>query len=182
MRRACPDIRVVETGVALAQLGNVELGEIVISCGLAGGLRRDLPSGTVVIPRTIRRPNGEVFNCDVRLAHALERAARSLGIEPVLDALLTADRIVNGAARGEWAARGYAGVDMETGRVVAPRIAAVRVLLDTPQRELSTDWLRPRRAMLKPWNWPQALWLARVAPHAAQLAARIVAAAGFSAT
>ena len=96
-------------------------------------------------------------------------------MEPIFDALLTSATIVNGAARLEWAARGYGAVDMETGLLAAARVAAVRVILDTPQRELSTDWVNPIRAMLKPANWPQAVWLAREAPRAAQLAARVVA-------
>jgi hypothetical protein len=51
----------------------------------------------------------------------------------------------------------------------------VRVVLDTPQRELSRDWEHPLQAMLKPWNWAQALWLAREAPRGARLVARVVA-------
>ena len=74
-------------------------------------------------------------------------------------------------------ASGYAGVDMETGLLDAPRIAAVRVILDTPQHELSPDWLRPARALRNPRNWPQALWLARDAPRCARRAAEVVAAA-----
>ena len=72
------------------------------------------------------------MRCDDELVEALTQGARSLGIEPVFDPLLTADSIVNGAARETWAAQGYAGVDMETGRIAASRVAAVRVVLDTP--------------------------------------------------
>jgi nucleoside phosphorylase len=181
VRRAAADVRVIETGVALARANPADLGERVVSCGLAGGLRADLASGTVLVPRTVRRPNGETLQCDAELVDALLESARRLGIEPVTDALLTSERIVNGAARAQWAARGYAGVDMETGRIIAPHIAAVRVILDTPLRELSSDWLNPGRALRDPRNWPQALWLARAAPNAARLAARIVAGADFGA-
>lgn len=100
-----------------------------------------------------------------------------LGIEPIFDPLLTSAEIVNGGARVRWAARGYAGVDMETGLLDAPHVAAVRVVLDTPQRELSADWTTPLIAILKPWNWSQALWMAREAPRAAALAARVAAGA-----
>lgn len=181
VRRACPDVRVLETGVALARASHADLGDCVVSCGLAGGLREDLPTGTVLIPRTVRRPDGELTACDAELVDALLESARSLRIEPVTDPLLTSERIVNGAERAEWATRGYAGVDMETGLIVAPRLAAVRVILDTPQRELSSEWLNPRRALRNPRNWRQALWLARAAPSAARLAARIVAGANFGA-
>jgi nucleoside phosphorylase len=179
VRRAAPDIRVIESGVALARANPADLGERVVSCGLAGGLRADLASGTVLIPREVRRPNGETLQCDEELVNALLESARRLQIEPVTDPLLTSERIVNGAERARWAALGYAGVDMETGRIAAPRLAAVRVILDTPQRELSHDWLSPGRALRNPRNWPQALWLARAAPSAARLAARIVAGAKF---
>jgi hypothetical protein len=129
-----------------------------------------------LIPREVRRPNGSVLRCDRELVEALARGARSLGIEPVFDALLTADSIVNGPAREMWAGQGYAGVDMETGRIAASRVAAVRVVLDTPHRELSAEWRTPLQAILKPRNWAQALWLAREAPRAARLAASVLAA------
>jgi hypothetical protein len=174
LRRELPHASIVKTGVGLANLRE-PLGEIVVSCGLAGGLREDLPTGTVLIPREVRRPDGGVFTCDPGLVEAFAHGARALGIEPIFDPLLTSDTIVTGAARGEWAARGYAAVDMETGRIEAARVAAVRVVLDTPEHELSRDWQHPVRALLKPWNWSQALWLAREAPRAARLAARVVA-------
>ncbi|MBV8531311.1 MAG: hypothetical protein JO104_08325 [Candidatus Eremiobacteraeota bacterium] len=176
LRRAVPGARIVRTGVALAGLAE-NLGGVVVSCGLAGGLRTDLPTGTVLIPRHVRRPDGEMVACDTELVEAFAASARRLGIEPLFDPLLTADTIVNGVARARWALQGYAGVDMETGRVNAARIAAVRVVLDTPQRELSGDWRVPLLAMLKPRNWPQALWLSREAPRAALLVARVVAGA-----
>jgi hypothetical protein len=179
VRRACPGVRVVETGIALARASQADFGECVVSCGLAGGLREDLASGTVLIPREVRRPNCETLQCDRELVEALLESARHLRIEPVTDPLLTSECIVNGPGRAQWAARGYAGVDMETGLIVAPRVAAVRVILDTPLRELSSEWLNPDRALRDPRNWPQALWLARAAPSAARLAARIVAGANF---
>jgi len=173
VRRERPNAAVVEGGIALSKLREPLRGTVVV-CGVAGGLRGDLPTGTVLVPRRVRRPDGSEFECDAKLVAAFAASARGLGVEPVFDSLLTAETIVNGAARLEWAARGYAGVDMETGLIQAPRVAAVRVVLDTPQHELSTDWVNPMRAILKPSNWSQALWLAREAPRAARLAARVV--------
>ena len=79
--------------------------------------------------------------------------------------------------REAWASVGFAGVDMETGLIDAPRIAAVRVVLDTPQRELSAEWVEPLRALRSPRNWPQLFWFARNAPRFARRAAQVVAAA-----
>jgi nucleoside phosphorylase len=169
-------VRVVETGVALRKRSH-DLGDVVISCGLAGGLHSHLASGTILIPHEVRRPDGTTLACDAQLVAALIAGARSLGREPVTDLLLTAETIVRGESRAHWSKRGHAGADMETGLLRAARVAAVRVVLDTPGRELSADWLDPLRAMLKPQNWVEALWLAREAPRYARLAARVVAAA-----
>ena len=174
LRRELPGGAIVKTGVALGDL-RAPLGDTVLSCGLAGGLRADLPTGTLLLPREVRRPDGRTLHCDADLLEALAAAARALGLEPVFAPLLTAERIVHGTARTRWAGEGYAAVDMETGRLDARRVAAVRVVLDTPAHELSRDWERPLAAMLKPWNWPQAMWLAREAPRAARLAARVAA-------
>jgi hypothetical protein len=176
LRRELPQARVIQTGIALER-NRASLGSIVVSCGLAGGLRDDLPTGTLLIPREVRRPSGETLHCDAQLVGLLTARARTLGVEPVFDPLLTSTEIVNGETRAQWAVRGYAAVDMETGLVDAPRVAAVRVILDTPLRELSADWRTPLIAILKPWNWSQALWMAREAPVAAALAARVAAAA-----
>jgi hypothetical protein len=175
LQRALPHARVVQTGIALADLKE-PLGDAVVSCGLAGGLRRRLPAGTVVIPREVRRPDGSVLYCDQELTEALIAAARRLHLEPIVEPLLTSESIVNGPERERWAALGYAAVDMETGHLRAARVAAVRVILDTPENELSGDWVNPLRAMLRPRNWPQAFWLARTAPRAAALSASVVAA------
>jgi hypothetical protein len=177
VRREVRGVQVLETGVALARFPARLLSDTVVSCGLAGGLRRDVPAGTVLIPRSVRRPNGEVLECDPDLVQALAVGARSLGYEPLLDPMMTSATIVRGADRQSWANRGYASVDMETGLLYAPRVAAVRVVLDTPLRELSADWLRPVTAILQPRNWSEAFWLARAAPEYALVAASVLNAA-----
>lgn len=176
LRREMPGARIVQGGIALQRVRD-GFGDVVVVCGVAGGLRADLPTGTLLVPREVRRPDGSLFRCDTELVERITERARLLGIEPIFDPLLTAESIVCGSARSDWAARGYAGVDMETGLIVAPRVAAVRVVLDTPTHELSQDWATPLMAMLKPWNWPQAAWLAREAPRSAALAARVAAGA-----
>jgi hypothetical protein len=176
-RRELRTTRVIEAGIALrddASLQTNTENQSIISCGLAGGLRPDLPTGTAVIPREVRRPDGTTLHCDPDLVEQLLAAARRLGLEPITDPLLTAATVVVGAERDRWAREGYAAADMETG-LLAGRVAAVRVILDTPLHELSAEWLNPALALLKPWNWPQALWLGREAPRCARLAARIIA-------
>ncbi|MDE2572898.1 MAG: hypothetical protein KGM44_10320 [bacterium] len=175
-RRAAPGVRVVEGGMALNRRRAAQgLGNCVISCGLAGGLRSDLATGAVIIPDRVLRPDGEMLICDAALAAALEEAARRLGLQPLRAPLLTGAMLVTGDNRRIWAERGYAAADLETGRIVAKRIAAVRVILDTPQCEISARWLRPVRAMLDPRALRQLPWLAREAPRCARTAALVLA-------
>ena len=176
LRREVPTAHLIECGIALSKATG-DLGETVVSFGVAGGLRPDVPTGTLLLPKEVRRPDGRTFRCDEELVDAFAQSARALGIEPLFDPLLTAATIVAGPERAQWAAQGYAGVDMETGLLTARRVAAVRVVLDTPQREISKDWQTPLLAILKPWNWPQAAWLAREAPRAAAVGARVIAGA-----
>jgi hypothetical protein len=166
--------RVVQSGIALRGLRG-DPGPIAISCGLAGGLRDDLPTGTVLIPREVRRPDGTMLTCDPELFASLVRAARAAGCEPVDAPLLTAARIVRGPERMRWAQQGYAGADMETGLLQAPRVACVRVILDTPVHEFSAAWENPAMVIFRPDAWFDIPFLARVAPRCAALAARIVA-------
>jgi hypothetical protein len=175
-RRELPGVAILESGVALKR-GTNPAGAILISCGLAGGLDAGRPTGTIVIPREVRRPDGNTLRCDPEFVEALIGAARRIGHEPCTGPIVTSGTIVTGSERARWAAAGYAAADMETGLLAGTRIAAVRVILDTPRNELSADWLHPATAMLKPWNWPQAMWLAREAPRCSRLAARVIGAA-----
>jgi nucleoside phosphorylase len=176
-RRALPGVTVVEGGIALAKISAAlqTQSAAVISCGIAGGLHRDLPTGTVVIPREVLRPDGTTLHCDDELVERLIRGAGALGIEALTHPMVTTPAIVAKGEREYWSNRGYAAVDMETGLLRAQRVAAVRVILDTPQHELSKDWARPASAALKPWNWPQLVWLVREGPRCASLAARVIA-------
>ncbi len=175
LRTAAPGVRIVECGIAFARRSPDSLGTTVISCGLAGGLRRDLPSGTVVVADRVRRTDGTSLTCDRALVLQLTVAARKLGHEPVVAPIVTTGTLVTGAERERWASEGYAAADMESGLVVAPRVGVVRVILDTPQRELSPAWAHPSSALLNPLLWPQAMQLARNAPRCAAIAAAVVA-------
>jgi hypothetical protein len=178
--RLVPQLRLVRAGIGLSTLDRVQLTtRVVLSVGLAGGLTGDLVSGTVVIPAQVAREDGVLVSCDHEWSAALERASRRLGYPTSTASLLSADALVTHAGRGLWAARGFAAVDMETAVLagMVPRVAAVRVVLDTPTREISPAWERPRRAALDPRNWSEGAWLARAAPRFSKRAALVVAAA-----
>ena len=168
---APPHTRVVESGIALSK--RAQFDGLVISCGLAGGLRADLPTRTVLIPTRVGRPDGTYVECDAQAVRALAEAAEQLGYRPVREPLVTAPTLVHGAERAVWAQRGYAGVDMETGLLRAPRIACVRVILDTPQREISPAWLRPLSALLQPRAWGDLPFLVREGPRCSAMAAAV---------
>jgi hypothetical protein len=170
-------LKVVVSGIALTKVRPDEFGDVVVSCGVAGGLRADVPTGSVVIPENIGVAGAPTTACDVRLTETLVAAARRLGHEPLRGALLTSAALISGETRSAWARAGYVAADMETGFIRARRIAAVRVVLDTPRRELSGAWLRPQSVILRPSLWGQGLWLARNAPRCASIAAEIAAAA-----
>ncbi|HEV2262211.1 MAG TPA: hypothetical protein VGR69_08005 [Candidatus Rubrimentiphilum sp.] len=167
---------IITAGVALKHLRR-RFDGAVISCGLAGGLRAEVPTGTVLVPRSIRRPDGSVFACDPDLFGMLWLGAKRLGVEPIDAPLLTHTEIVRGDNRAEWARQGYAGADMESGLLIAPRIACVRVVLDTPESELSAAWEDPSRALLSWRAWLDLPFFLREAPRCAALAANVVASA-----
>jgi hypothetical protein len=176
VRRAVGAARVVRAGVALSRL-RAPLEGAVVTCGLAGALRPGLGTGTVVVPWSVLRADGSVLACDPELAAALASAALSLGLPLEQAPLASGDELIVGEARWRWARRGCAAADMETGLLTAERVAAVRVVLDTPERELAAAWRRPTQALLSPAAWRELPWLAREAPRCARLAAGVLAAA-----
>jgi 4-hydroxy-3-methylbut-2-en-1-yl diphosphate reductase len=178
VRRALPGARVVRVGVGLSRLGrDGRLGGAVVACGLAGALAPDLDTGAVLVPDRVLRPDGSDRACDAELVAALVAGARRLGLEPDRRPLLTTPGLAVGTARARLAATGCAGVDMETALLDTGRLATVRVVLDTPERELSAAWRRPATALLRPSAWAELPWLAREGPRCARLAAAVLAAA-----
>ncbi len=168
-----PTVRVVQAGIAMNR-STARIDGIAISCGLAGGLRPDLPTGTVLIPRTVRRPGGTTISCDPQVVDALMHASRAVGCEPVDAPLLGSANLIFGSQREVWAAQGYAGADMESGLIAADRIACVRVILDTPSRELSPAWEKPASVLFQPRAWLDLPFLSREGPRCAALAASVV--------
>jgi hypothetical protein len=176
-RRTIRGVRIIAAGIRLGRLRSGAFDGAVITCGLAGSVDPGVRPGTVVIPRRVLRPDGRWTDCDPALVDALVGAARRCGWLPECRPLGTASEFVRGAARGAWAARGCAAVDMETGMIDAPRLASVRVVLDTPCRELGPAWQRPASVLARPRAWGEAMWLLGAAPRYARRAATVVAAA-----
>jgi hypothetical protein len=150
-----------------------------VSCGLAGALSESLTPGTIVVPEWVGLPSGDRVRCHPPLVEALVAASRMLGREPVTAPLITTSWLVTGRERQDWSAKGFVAADMETGLLLNWHScgAAVRVVLDSPQRDLSATWERPWRALLEPLLWPQAFWIGLTAPTYALRAAAVVRAA-----
>jgi hypothetical protein len=167
-------VEVLRAGIALRERAD-RIDGIAISCGVAGALVSGLPTGTVLVPQRAATMDGVVRACDTAMSERLRAAAHELGCEPVDADLLTSATLVRGAERSRWAARGYAAVDMETALIDADAIACVRVVLDTPEHEISAAWLSPVRAALTPAAWRDLPFLLREAPRCAALAAAVIA-------
>ena len=97
-----------------------------ITCGLAGGLRSDLPPGTVVVAGSVAMEDGEPVACDPDWVAALVAGARACGHEPVVGPVLTARRLVLGDARDAWAGKGFVAAEMETALLVPTGQAGAR--------------------------------------------------------
>jgi len=177
VRRRAPEVPVQQAGIGLRGWHGSITTPVVASVGLAGGLRRDLPPGTVVIATEVALEDAAPTRCDADWVAATVAAARSLGLACVTGPLVTATHLVTGAERELWAAKGFLAVDMESAHLAghASRLAVVRVLLDTPRHELSPAWARPSRAALDPRNFRELVWLLRNVPRYSLRAAAVLA-------
>ncbi len=148
----------------------------MVVCGLAGALVPGLPPGTVLIPERVGLADGGIMQCDPILVQELAAAACSLDFQPDLRPLLTAQSLIIGKDRHEWAQRGFVAADMETGLLAGRnlRVATVRVVLDSPEHGISQEWLHPTRALLQPCLWRELFWLSRAAPRYALRAALVL--------
>jgi Phosphorylase superfamily len=165
VRRRARDVRVVQVGIG----GRPPAGMsgIVISAGLCGGLLPEQRPGTVVIPTQVVDEQGVRHACDAGVVAALEQAARYLRLPMASGSLISTSGMVTGAARETWAGRGHVAVDMESAAAAdsTRRFGVLRVILDTPTRELSAAWAVPGRAIGHPSNWGEAIWLGINAPR-----------------
>lgn len=175
--RCClPHACISRTGVRLARWKGASEGSAVVVCGLAGTLTPGIPGGTVLIPEWVGLMDGRRMDCDPILVQTLVRAARSLHMRLDTGPLLTASSLVVEQTRQVWSRRGFVAADMETGLLLGQdvRVAAIRVALDGPEQELSSDWLEPLSALLRPHLWREALWLGCMAPRYALRAAHVL--------
>jgi hypothetical protein len=116
------------------------------------------------------------MQCDPLLVEMLTTAARTLHLPLDTGPMLTARTLVVGDERQRWFQQGFVAADMETGLLAGRnlRVATVRVVLDTPARELPPDLARSMRALFQPLFWRELLWLSHAAPRYALLAARVL--------
>ena len=178
VQRLVPQLRLVRAGIGLSEMRMPPATPVVFSVGLAGGFDPRLAPGTVVVPSAVAREDGVMLACDAAWSAALERASVRLGFATVTLPMLSAAALVTHDGRGAWFARGFGAVDMETALLagMVARVAAVRVILDTPLHEISPAWVNPLRAAADPRNWREAAWLARRVPRYTRRAAQVVAA------
>jgi Phosphorylase superfamily len=176
VRRRLRSPRASWAGVRLARWQGAPAGSVVVVCGLAGALTSGREPGTVLVPEQVGLADGTTMRCDGELVRALAGAARSLGFEPETGPVLTAPSLVAGAARADWARRGFVAAEMETGLLAKRRlrVATVRVILDSPEHGISQEWQTPARAMLRPDLWGELWWLCRTAPAYALRAADVL--------
>ena len=178
VRRAAPHAHAVRSTVGLAAIRTPIRAPVVISVGLCGGLEAGIEPGSVLIPGEVG--DGErSWGCDPAWSDRLCVAAARLHLHSVRGRLATSREMVTGPARAAWARLGFAAVDMETALLMneGARVAAVRVVLDSPSHELSPRWRHPATAIVDPRRWGEALWLVRHAPAYARRAAEVLASA-----
>ncbi|MGC0422869.1 1-hydroxy-2-methyl-2-butenyl 4-diphosphate reductase [Embleya sp. AB8] len=128
---------------ALAALPTEEYGSLAVA-GFGAGVGEGVSVGDVVIASEVRGPDGTVIELPTsgRLLAWMHQVSPKLRLHH--GPIETVDRLVKGRARQELRGRGVLAADMESVYLLAAAgerpAAVVRVITDTPEREL----LRPR--------------------------------------
>jgi 4-hydroxy-3-methylbut-2-enyl diphosphate reductase len=145
VRRGAPGLRVVVTGAGATR--SVRSGASwagatgVAVAGFCGALAPGLRPGDVVVPDRVHWAWG---SATLPVAPLLVTELRRAGLRAEMGPLHTSDRLVRGEERARLAAAGGWAVDMESGWLLsaAPGAAraVVRVVVDTPERELPSRW------------------------------------------
>ena len=155
-------IRVVRTGMgpnasrrAAERLSAVAYDDMsVVVAGFCGGLRRDIHTGDVVVANEVRA-EGETV--DVPAGDALAEVLRSAGLTVHLGPVLSSEQLAFGARRGQFAAGGCLGADMESYWLLRGHrgpVAVVRAVSDTAGERflggmLPFGWLRAYRSLVR---------------------------------
>lgn len=150
IRSAAPRLRVRSTGMgperarAAVPVLSAHPARAMLVLGFGGGLRPDSRLCEVVVAEQVvaldehGSPSGEPIRC--RGTDGLADALSNWGLEVRRGLVASVDRIVTGEARERMLACGALAVDMESAWIAAAArgrpFAVVRVLSDTPDREL----------------------------------------------
>jgi 4-hydroxy-3-methylbut-2-enyl diphosphate reductase len=174
VRRGVPDACVVRCGMGAERAGamapalaRVPAGAVAVA-GFCGAVTAGLRPGDVVVADEVRGPEGVIACASAPLVAALG----TLGIRRVrVGPVACADRLVRGAARSAPARDGALAADMESAWLAPAAagrpFAVLRVVLDTPERELHrplatlagavSAWRALRRAAPALAAWAEAV-------------------------
>jgi 4-hydroxy-3-methylbut-2-en-1-yl diphosphate reductase len=143
VRPRLPEALVLRSGMGAARARSAAAvaaripAEAVAVAGFCGATAAGLRAGDVVVAGEVRGPDG-VTAC---ASESLVAALADLGIARVhVGPVASVDHIVRGAERSALGAEGALAVDMESAWLAAAAVgkpfAVLRVVLDTPAREL----------------------------------------------
>ncbi len=143
VRRGLPEALVLRSGVGAARARATALlaartpADAVAVAGFCGAVGGGLQAGDVVIASEVRGPEG-VTRCS---SGPIVAALAALGMERVhVGPVASVDHLVHGTERGVLAGEGVLAVDMESAWLASAAVgrpfAVVRVVLDTPAREI----------------------------------------------
>lgn len=139
VRTGAGPVRAAQAAAAVADAGRPDA---VVVAGVAGGLLAGLEPGTIVVADRVLDQDGELVTL-IDSASVLASQLRSIGLPAVAGGVISTPKVVDGArARAALAAKGAIAVDTETAWILAARwpvpTAVLRVVVDTPERELRT--------------------------------------------
>ena len=143
LRRGLPDVPVLRCGMGAARARATALvaagisADVVAVAGFCGAVGDDLRAGDVVVASEVRGPEG-ITRC---ASGPVVAALATLGTERVqVGPVACVDHLVYGRQRAVLAGEGVLAVDMESAWLAPAAagrpFAVVRVVLDTPAREI----------------------------------------------
>ena len=153
VRRGLPDALLLRSGMGAAKARAAALvaarvpAAAVAVVGFCGAVGGGLRPGDVVVASEVRGPAGVIRCASAPVAATLA----AVGVERVrIGPVVSVDHLVYGKQRETLAGEGALAVDMESAWLAAAavgrRFAVLRVVLDTPARELLGRWPRSQAA------------------------------------